>query len=93
MTDDELLLTPKERKKIEGDWFKSLPRGDGKLPRDLELEAQLAKCKRLMKVKLPKNPYIHTPHINPTFPCKACIWEEAIRKTKELNPEFGREEE
>lgn len=40
MTEQNRLLTPGERKGIKDTWFKSLPRGDGKLPRDLELEAQ-----------------------------------------------------
>jgi len=40
------LLTKEEREKIRDDWFKSLPRGDGKLPRDLELEAQRDLTKR-----------------------------------------------
>ena len=34
------ILTKEQRKKIKDDWFASLPRGDGKLPRDLELEKQ-----------------------------------------------------
>jgi len=34
------VLTKERRKEIRDEWFKSLPRGDDKLPRDLELEAQ-----------------------------------------------------
>lgn len=37
------LLTKEERKQIRDDWFKSVPRSDGKLPIDLYLEAQQAK--------------------------------------------------
>ncbi len=28
--------------------------------------------------ELPRNPFMHTLHINPTFPCKACAVEEYI---------------
>lgn len=40
MKASDTLLTPKQRKEIEDNWFASVPRGDNKLPHDLELELQ-----------------------------------------------------
>jgi len=45
-----------------------------------------------LKLKLPENPHMHTSHHNETFPCKACIWDKAIKQLKELNPDVEWEE-
>ena len=40
---EETVISKEERKHIKDVWFSSLPRGDDKLPRDLELEVQAEK--------------------------------------------------